>query len=65
MSGPDLARRLVARRSGMKVLCMSGYPEGATAHGVTLAPDTLWLQKPFTPESLSERVRQILDVPAG
>ncbi len=65
MSGPDLARRLVARRSGMKVLCMSGYPEGATAHGVTLAPDTLWLQKPFTPESLSERVRQILDVRAG
>jgi PAS domain S-box-containing protein len=61
MSGPDLARWLVVRRSGMKVLCMSGYPEGATAHGVTLAPDTLWLQKPFTPESLSERVRQILD----
>jgi hypothetical protein len=44
---------------------MSGYPEGATAHGVTLAPDTLWLQKPFTPESLSERVRQILDVRGG
>jgi len=65
MSGPALARRLVARRSGMKVLCTSGYPEGATTHGVTLAPDTLWLQKPFTPEILSERVRQILDVLAG
>ena len=65
MIGPELARRLTAHRPGMKVLCMSGYPERPTIQRAEITADTAWLQKPFTPAGLSAQVRQVLDAPAG
>ncbi len=60
MAGPDLARRLVATRPGMKVLFMSGYTsEAATQHGL-LDSAFMFLQKPITPDSLSRATRQAL-----
>jgi CheY-like chemotaxis protein len=64
MSGPELARRLTAHRPGMNVLCMSGYPERTTVQRAEITADTAWLQKPFTPASLSAHVRQVLDAQA-
>ena len=61
MSGPELANRLRQVRPEMKVLFMSGYIDDATLrHGVS-DPDHAYLQKPITVESLTRRVREVLD----
>ncbi|HJN19108.1 MAG TPA: ATP-binding protein, partial [Armatimonadota bacterium] len=59
-TGPDLYESLAAQRPGLKVLFMSGYPKAAASNGV-LRPDRPLLQKPFTPTSLAEKVREVLD----
>ena len=40
---------------------MSGYTDDAIVSNGQLAPDTEFLSKPFTPETLLRRVRQALD----
>jgi CheY-like chemotaxis protein len=61
MSGPELARRLVVARPEMVVLCMSGYTDDSVfRHGV-MDSDIAYLQKPITPESLTKKVREVLD----
>jgi signal transduction histidine kinase/CheY-like chemotaxis protein len=59
-SGPQLAERLLARRPAMKILFMSGYTGDAIVHHGVLEPGTPFVQKPFTPETLSQRVRETL-----
>ena len=61
MSGAELAEQLKPLRPDMRVLFMSGYTEDALGkHGV-LAPETAFLYKPFTPDSLRRTVRKTLD----
>src|SRR5262245_1009905 len=60
MSGRELAERLCAARPTMKVLFMSGYTDHALMNRA-LAPGSSFLQKPFTPETLARKVRQVLD----
>ncbi len=63
MSGRDLADRLGTMRPGVKVLFMSGYaPEAVEQHGV-LARGSTFLEKPFSPDTLLRRVREMLDGP--
>ncbi len=63
MSGRELAERLAPVRPGMKVLYMSGHTDDAIFHhGVTQA-GTGFLQKPFTPDALERRVRELLGQP--
>jgi two-component system cell cycle sensor histidine kinase/response regulator CckA len=65
MSGPTLARRLARARPQMKVLCMSGYADDvAVRHGVIEAAFT-YLQKPITVESLTRKVREVLESDHG
>jgi signal transduction histidine kinase len=64
MSGPVLARQIVAMRPGMKVVYMSGYTDDALGHHGVLDPDIVLLHKPFTPESLMHRLRLALDASA-
>jgi two-component system, cell cycle sensor histidine kinase and response regulator CckA len=59
-SGPELARRLRAHRPGLRVLCMSGYPESEDRRIDGEAGWTAWLQKPFTPDVLMRKVRDCL-----
>ncbi len=61
MNGPELSRRLATVRSGMKVLYMSGYAREAIVHRGVLQPGIAFLQKPFAPDVLAARVREILD----
>ncbi|MBI4877930.1 MAG: response regulator [Acidobacteria bacterium] len=61
MSGRELARRVCAIRPGLKVLFMSGYPDGAIVqHG---APDlgVHLIQKPISLAELGRQVRSALD----
>jgi signal transduction histidine kinase/DNA-binding response OmpR family regulator len=59
-SGPELAVELLERRPEMKVLFMSGYSGTAiTRHGV-LREGLVFLQKPFSPGSVTRAVRSAL-----
>ncbi len=60
MSGPELARRLAATRPAMRILCMSGYTDDAVARHGGLDTGIAFMEKPFTPESLTQKVRQVL-----
>jgi len=60
MSGPRLALRLLAARPDLRVLYMSGYPQGTTTQSVELG-DAGVLQKPFTVQALLDAVRRALD----
>jgi len=61
MSGLDLSQRLAPLRPKMKVLFMSGYADDAITRRGVLAEEAAFLPKPFTPEVLARRVREVLD----
>jgi two-component system, cell cycle sensor histidine kinase and response regulator CckA len=60
-SGPELARRLLEKRPGTRVLYVSGYTDASMASQGALDDGAYFLQKPFTPESLARKVREVLD----
>lgn len=61
LSGPDLAERLARVRPEMKVLYMSGYTDNELARHGIVDTDVAFIQKPFTPTSLSLKMREVLD----
>ena len=61
MSGRELVERLLLIHDEMKVLYMSGYTDDAIIQHGILEEKVQFLQKPFTPMSLLEKVRTILD----
>jgi two-component system cell cycle sensor histidine kinase/response regulator CckA len=66
ISGRELAKRILARNAAVRVLYMSGYTYNVIAQGGTLERGVAFLQKPFAPSVLVEKVREVLDavVPA-
>jgi CheY-like chemotaxis protein len=60
-NGRDLAERIQQTHPETRVLFMSGYTDNAIAHHGVLTPGTAFLQKPFTPDSLALKVRDVLD----
>jgi two-component system cell cycle sensor histidine kinase/response regulator CckA len=61
MGGRDLAKRLRGMGRDIKVLYMSGYTDDSAIRQGELERGTNFIQKPFTPDSLSRKVRDVLD----
>jgi len=61
LSGRELADRLATRRPGIRVLYMSGYPGDAVVQHGALPHGSAFLQKPFSPDGLARKVRDVLD----
>jgi PAS domain S-box-containing protein len=60
MNGAELVRRLMPTRPEMAVLFVSGYTDDAIVHHGVLEPGTAFLEKPFSPDQLVRRVREVL-----
>jgi len=60
MNGRALADAMQKQRPGMKVLYMSGYSEEVIAHRGVLDPGVDYVPKPFSPEALAARIREVL-----
>ena len=65
MNGRELYERLAGTRPDLKVLYMSGYADDVVAHHGALDEGVDFLQKPFTLDALSQKVREILDRSPG
>ncbi|HKZ05591.1 MAG TPA: ATP-binding protein [Methylomirabilota bacterium] len=63
MSGRELAQHLGRSRPDMRVLFMSGYTDNAIVRHGVLEAGTAFLSKPFTPDALAAKVREVLDAP--
>jgi PAS domain S-box-containing protein len=60
MSGQELSARLRAGRPWLKILYISGYTDDAILQHGSLLPNTSFLQKPFTPGVLAQRVAEAM-----
>ena len=65
INGRELAEEVKLLRPEMRVLYVSGYTSDAIVHHGVFEPGTAFLGKPFTPDSLSRRVREALDATGG
>jgi PAS domain S-box-containing protein len=63
MGGPELAEQLLAFRPGVKVIFTSGYTNDAIAHQGVLEPGVMFIQKPYRPKALAQRIREVLTEP--
>ncbi|MBV8904336.1 MAG: response regulator, partial [Acidobacteriia bacterium] len=61
MSGPDLVKQLRPLNPDMRVLYISGYTDEAIVHHGILRSGAAFLQKPFLPDALVRKVREVLD----
>jgi two-component system cell cycle sensor histidine kinase/response regulator CckA len=61
MGGVDLVSRLRKLRPGIRVLYMSGYTDDAVVRQGFLDSASAFLQKPFAPAALAEKVREVLE----
>jgi two-component system, cell cycle sensor histidine kinase and response regulator CckA len=67
MNGPDLTTRLLEARLGIKVLYVSGFADGVLRRGADgqLEDGLAFLQKPYTRNGLTRKVRELLDSDRG
>jgi len=63
MGGRILADNIVTTHPEIKVLFVSGYTDDAIVHNGVLDADVAFLAKPFSPDRLAHKVREVLDRP--
>ena len=65
MDGRALSEQLRELRPDLRVILMSGYAEDVIAHRGAPASGSAYIQKPFIPDELAAKVREVLDAPVG
>jgi len=61
MGGRELAECVLEKNPDMRVLYMSGYTGNAIQHHGVLDPNTAFIEKPFSPTTLTRKIREVLD----
>jgi PAS domain S-box-containing protein len=64
MNGSQLVEQVLEARPNIRVLFMSGYTDDEVMRRGVIDGQTAFLQKPFTPDLLAHKVREVLDTPA-
>jgi two-component system cell cycle sensor histidine kinase/response regulator CckA len=65
MSGPELVRQIAPICPAARVLYISGYTDEAMVHHGIAESGAAFLQKPFVPDQLARKVREVLDARAS
>jgi PAS domain S-box-containing protein len=65
VNGRQLSEQLARPRPDMLVLFTSGYTDDSVVRHGILESGIAYLQKPFTPDGLARKVREVLDSPQG
>jgi PAS domain S-box-containing protein len=65
LNGPDLAEALRDQRPDQRVLFMSGFTNDVLGERGIISPDVELLTKPFVPDDLLARIREMLAAPIG
>jgi CheY-like chemotaxis protein len=60
LNGRELADQLLVLQPNLRVLFMSGYTNNMVVHQGILEEGLAFLEKPFTPEALAVKIRQVL-----
>jgi PAS domain S-box-containing protein len=60
MNGVELSKRLRESRPGLKVIFVSGYGGDELARQISIAPDAVLLEKPFSKNALLTKIRAVL-----
>jgi two-component system, cell cycle sensor histidine kinase and response regulator CckA len=61
MSGRELAELVTGRHPDTKVIYMSGYTTDAIVQHGIIESNRAFLQKPFSPDAVVRKVREVLD----
>ncbi|MBI3098597.1 MAG: PAS domain S-box protein [Planctomycetes bacterium] len=61
MGGIELAARALREKPGLRVLYMSGYTDNEVFRSGIFPHGSAFLQKPFTPEGLLKKVREVVE----
>lgn len=61
MGGQELAQHLLLQQPTARVLFMSGYTDNSVFQHSSLHSNMVFVQKPFTPKGLAQKIREILD----
>jgi CheY-like chemotaxis protein len=64
MSGQELSTKLLKLRPATRVLFMSGHSENASIHHGVIKDGTDFIEKPFSPQAITQRIREVLDAPS-
>lgn len=64
IKGPTMSGMLKQQRPGVRVLFVSGYANAAISECVLLKSGTAFLQKPFSAQELTHKIREVLDAKA-
>jgi CheY-like chemotaxis protein len=65
MGGRELAERLAQTHPQLRVLFTSGYTDDAVVRHGVIEAGTNFVQKPFTPNVLARKIREVLDAPGA
>ena len=63
LDGRKLSQEMTRTHPGLQVMFVSGYTDDVLDSEVSRGKGTDFLQKPFTPAALLQRVRELLDHP--